>query len=478
MFGLMTSAQLEATQSNNARRMIFYQYPQGTFPLMGLLSMMEDAEEIDKQTFNWYEYRHLFAYSTLVGINSGGPFTDQTGANGNFGTALTAGGWQQNSQTYVRMFVADASQFRQRDVVWARSQPISGFATTGDIRGIVDAVYTQYNSIDVRLQLNTASNLLNSASAYVPGGLSGGNVGAVINVIGTASVEGGFSKLGGVNFPIEPGNYTQIFRTVVGPFTRNALKMGQNFDNTGIYKLQAKQAHLRHMEVMEKSCFWGIRGTNSVTDADDGVSKVEKTFGGLLYYLQQYELGSTGNGAIANYRGANATDLTNTVWNGDPAKRVLKINGSVTKTQFDAIIEMIFHYNGDGQWEKLVVAGNAFLSVFNAFAERNAIKVVDLHHKDETYGMKVTQWDTIWGTLYFKTHPLFTYDPMFTNCAFVVDMGSLLYHPYQDSDTELLTNRQARDFDGRKDEWLTEFGLEVKFPERHLYIEGLTGITN
>ena len=46
MFGLMTSSDLAATKSNNARRRVFYQYPTGKFPLMGLLSLMDEGEPI------------------------------------------------------------------------------------------------------------------------------------------------------------------------------------------------------------------------------------------------------------------------------------------------------------------------------------------------------------------------------------------------------------------------------------------------
>lgn len=476
MFGLMTSAQLEATQSNNARRQVFYRYPQGAFPLMGLLSLMDDAEELDKQTFQWFEYRDTLVGSLMVAASGGaGPFTDTTGANGAAGTALTSGGWTGASQTYIRAFVVDASQFRVRDVIWIKDQP-GATSTVVQIRGVIDAVWPSTNSVDIRLSA-TVTNALNSNSTYVTGGLSGGNINAQINVIGTASVEGGYAKLGGYTFPVEPGNYTQIMRTVVGPWSRNALKMGQVFDNSGVYKDDCKQAHIRHMKAMEFTCFWGQRGTNSVLDPDDGVMKVEKTTGGLLYYLGQWELGSTSNGAIANYR-PNGADITASAWNADDDKRILKINGTVTKSQFDSIIERIFRYTGDGGFEKLVVCGSGFLTVFNQFAERNAIKVVSLNESEDTYGMKVTMWDTVYGTLYFKQHPLFVQNPIFNWSAFVVDMGSILYHPFQDSDTMLLTNRQARDFDGRKDEWLTEYGLEIKFPERHFYIEGLTAITN
>ena len=44
----------------------------------------------------------------------------------------------------------------------------------------------------------------------------------------------------------------------------------------------------------------------------------------------------------------------------------------------------------------------------------------------------------------------------------------------QGRDTELLKNRQNNDEDLRKDEWLTEAGLELRFPESHMYLQNVT----
>jgi len=461
----MTSSQLEATQSNNVRRQVFYQYPNGQFPLMGLLSMAEEVETTDKQTFGWNEDREIIPKSNTVMANSDGPFTTTSGSAGAPGTDLTAAGFAFTVGTTYRMKVVDASLFRVRDVVWAKDLPGTS-SSKRSFKAIVDVVYSAQNTVDIRItEAESGSVYLNTTAAN----------GYQILAIGSASVEGGFSKLGGTRFPIELINYTQIFRTPVGPFSRNALKMGQKFDSSGIYKTTAKQAHIRHMTMLEQSAFWGSRGSNNVTDPDDGSTKVEKTTGGLLYFLNQWELGAS---ATYNYRGAGASDITASAWDADDDKRILKFNGgTVTKKQFNSIIERAFFRTGDGQFEKLLICGTGFVSVFNEFAEKSSIKTININEKETTYGMSLTTWESPFGTLMIKTHPLFTENPAFRYSAFIVDMGSVKYHAFQDSDTELLKNRQAPDFDGRKDEWLTEYGLEVNFPERHMFIDNLQGIT-
>jgi hypothetical protein len=464
MFGLMTGSDLSAYYSNNARRKVFYAYPQGTFPLMGLLSLMDETEQLDKDNFAWNEDRHTFAKTTTAGAGSYGPYTDTSGAAGNEGVDLTVAGFSQSVGDTIRIKVTDASVFRTRDFIWVKD--VAGAASTiVQVKGIVTAVYTTYNCIDVRLTTAIVNGLNGTAQNA-----------ALIAAYGSASVAGGYSKLGGTTFPIEVSNNTQIFRTVVGPFDANVLKAGLKFDSSGIYQHAAKKAKLRHMELLEQAAFWGDKGSATVTDMDDNISKLEKRMGGIYWYLREWELGTTGNGAGANYR-PNGSDLTATAWDDSDEKRVCKINGTITGEQFEGLIERAFLYNGDQSWEKLFVGGQGVLSIFNKYARAAGIQIRQMNSKEDSYGMSVTMWETAFGTIYFKTHPLFTNNSALNYSGFILDMGSISYHSRDSRDTTLLTHRQAPDFDGRKDEWLTEYSLEVNFPERHMYIEGLTGLT-
>jgi hypothetical protein len=51
------------------------------------------------------------------------------------------------------------------------------------------------------------------------------------------------------------------------------------------------------------------------------------------------------------------------------------------------------------------------------------------------------------------------------------------YRPLTDSDTDIEKMIQAPDADKRKDQWLTEAGFEIRFPEAFMYVEDLGGIT-
>jgi hypothetical protein len=52
-------------------------------------------------------------------------------------------------------------------------------------------------------------------------------------------------------------------------------------------------------------------------------------------------------------------------------------------------------------------------------------------------------------------------------------MDNVAYCPLTGRDTKLLTNRQANDEDAQKDEYLTEFGIEVRLPKTHAIIKGV-----
>lgn len=91
----------------------------------------------------------------------------------------------------------------------------------------------------------------------------------------------------------------------------------------------------------------------------------------------------------------------------------------------------------------------------------------------DTYGMDVVKHVSPFGTIYYKTHPLYSQHPALRYNALFLDVHNLRYRYLIGSDTELYDNRQANDADNRKDEWLTEAGLEVRYPEAHMYLKNV-----
>lgn len=455
----MSSADLESRYSEKALRSIFWKYPQGKAILTYLLSLT-DSEETDKPKFSWFEQRHSHAESTTAtsgSLNGGGagPFADSAAT-----TSQAAAGFSFTAGTVYAVFVADASKFRVDDVVWIKRVPNAAASAYLDLKGVVTALNTTSNYILV-LSNETVASVSNDTDANS----------LAVMVIGKAAAEGDRSREGGYEFPIEPENYTQIFRETVGPFSRNALKAGVRFDKTGTYASAVKQASLRLTEAMEMATFFGERAVNTVTN-QNGKSVPQRFMGGILWFLKQYEL--SGGGSFG-YRPGGAA-ITSSSWATEEQKRVIQVNGTVTMAQLEGLVRRCFEDTSDSSFEKILVCGSTLYSVFQSYFEMKSIKTTTLKTKEESYGMTINMWESPWGTLYLKSHPLFQRSALRTS-GFIVDVGCLKWYDLQDSEITLLKNRQNNDEDGRKDEFLGEGGLEVKAPENHMYLEGITGVT-
>ena len=438
-----------------------HQYPQGKAPLMYILSLMED-EETDKPKFGWWEERDkCIRTTTVVKPTKTGTYADSALVEVADGFTFTAG-------TVYSFYATDSTQFVVNDLIWIRNAPQATTATVLlQLRGRVTAVgdgSTAANSWVKFQALETVSDVSNAADS----------LGIYIYMYGSSAPEGDRSRAGSISFPLEIENYTQIFRHTVGPFSRTALKAGVRFDSTGIYKETAHRVALRHMKSMELTALRGVRANQTVTNQDGDTVPEYKT-GGIEWFLKQWELRNVSNGGAFNY-GLGESSVNAGAWRTADDKRIIDVNGAITVDEFEMLIERAFRFTNDTTFEKLCLCGNGFLSMFNKMVKQCSYKVTELESKD-SFGMNMTRWISPWGTLLFKTHPLLNEVDTFRNDAYILDTGNLSYRPLTDSDTELLTNRQNQDSDGRKDEWLTEAGIEVHFPESHMFIQNVTNVT-
>jgi len=217
--------------------------------------------------------------------------------------------------------------------------------------------------------------------------------------------------------------------------------------------------------------FFSKRGVQTVTN-QNGKSVPQRQMGGILWFLEQYELAAGGS---FGYR-PGASAITSSAWQTEEAKRVIKVNGSVTMAQLEGLVRRAFENTSDGSFEKLWLCGSTQYDVLQQYFNLKNIKTTTLKTKEESYGMTINVWESPWGTLYLKSHPLFQ-RPALRSTGFILDVGCLNWMDLQDSEITLLKNRQNNDEDGRKDEFLGEGGLCVKAPENHLYLEGITGIS-
>jgi hypothetical protein len=103
-----------------------------------------------------------------------------------------------------------------------------------------------------------------------------------------------------------------------------------------------------------------------------------------------------------------------------------------------------------------------------------------LEPETAAYGIRVTRWNTVFGSLIFKTHPLFSYEATNRHSMVVFTPADIKYRFLQDtifkadkSDTE----GGGTGKDGKEEEYLTECGLEFHFPNTWAYLNGV-GLDN
>ena len=440
--------------SLNDRRQVFHNFPNGGAPLTGLLSLVED-EPTDNPHFGWFEKRYQGIKTTVLGGQV--PLTIT-------GTANTAGAAPDLvTGTIYRVRVTDASCFKVSHNIWIKDVPVTG--GIGDIYGTITEMV---NATTFEFRVNSdQENVINTDNPDT------GLVGRDVFCLGTANAEGALSTNGGrLIAPSNPSNFTQIFREPIY-FTATSLKIPTAFDKTGLYREKSKDAAIDHMTGMEKAFLFGRKSLQYVPHAVTGELVPQRTTGGIMHFLQEYE---KENGGEFNYR-PNSNALTS---NDDDDKRIIRVagNGILAYSVWCDFIERVFRKTNNKAFEKLVLCGNGVLQAVNKLIELNLVQSrKEMMANDTTYNMNVTSIETVFGVLHFKTHPLFTEDPTLRNSALITDIGELKYRCLNDRDTTLIPNRQQNDEDGRKDEWLTEAGLEVHYPESHMMIHNLKGFT-
>lgn len=447
-FGLLSTEVTRPYESINSRRKIYWQFPQGAAQLMGLLSLLPNSEETDKSLFGWWERRFPTQRTTTIATGTA-PFLNGDGSAFADGANIVA-----DSVEYL-VNVVDTSQFKPTHVVEFRN--ISYNSLTG---GTFTAVVTGVPSAtQLRVRFNTAiTALVNGTTTQAS---------RTVAIKGTANRENARSGTGIFVVPINPTNRTQIFRSAFN-ISRTALKGGLLFDKSGPYNMMAKENGMRHMIEMEKAFLWGQNHEVGVPDPETNDITPETQTGGVIDFLQKWEM------QYSIYRGGDGTSTGPAAITSmtDHDKRIVNVSGTLTKARYNTWLQDLFRVTMDKGYEKVCLCGAQFIATVNALFEKDRIVQTTLEEPKTKARFVVYSHETLFGTVHYKTHPLFTEDPDKTASGLFLDLGNLRFRPLSDSDTKFLKGRQDNDRDGRKDEWITEAGLELKYPESCGYMYG------
>lgn len=442
ILGLLGTEALSTERFTNIRREVFYQYPNGAAPLTGLLTMLEEEATNDPE-YTWYEKRMGSQLGTTASQGtSKGPILTSGGADAGDPILTVVG-------TEYRIVVADTGPFRVGHVI----RIVFDKDPSGSVEfaGTVTAVSASTNPKYIQVRALTASNIKN--------GTTNENVGKAVWVVGSSFAQGATGSSGDIyTLPTPYQNYVQIFRTSFS-IAGSALKTSLKFDETGAYRDKAKDHLYQHSIELEKAMFFGRK--SKFVDATTNLPQY--TTGGVISFLESWEAGNYGNTAATQ--------------NSDDNKRIIEVNGAINELAYDTYLERCFRYTNNVTNEKLALCGSGFLSVINQLYKTKSVLQAKMGDKEQTYGMDIVSHLTPFGTLHYKTHPLLSENPEWRYGAIILDVRNLKYRYLDGRDTDLYKNRQPNNADYRQDEWLSECGIEVRFPESHMVFKGVTSYT-
>jgi hypothetical protein len=410
------------------REQIMYLYPNGMAPLTAILSLIGSKRVTDPK-FHWWTQEQ----STVQGAVSG------VYTNADLSTAYTSGGVAGDT-VFVQVSATLGNRIRVGHQILLRD---ASDYTVDVVGKVTDVVRSGNANLAVKLlenDDNSATHDLSDCDNF--------------KIIGNINPEGGEMPDAIALDPVEVYNYTQIFRTPLS-LTRTALMTSLRTPDA---RQKAKAECLEmHSWEMELAFLWGIRTQNI---GDNG--KPERTTLGVINFIRQYAA-------------ANCDDYTlNATYNG--LDWTASGGGG---TWIRAMLEQIFRYGAE---EKLCLCGSGALLGIEALCMAEGHMTLNTGQK--IYGMQIREWETPFGSIYLKTHPLFSHDATTRNMMVILEPRELEFKYITDttfygegSAKQHPEGYGARRIDGINEEYLTEAGLEFGLPQKCAVLNGV-GLDN
>lgn len=351
---------------------------------------------------------------------------DQAGATSGIfsdaGLATAVNGAKNAGDTvYLKLAEADAKKFMASHTILMRSDT----SADSDTAGIVEEVKLAGANSYVKAKL-----LENSS-----GTLSATTVKRLL-IIGSANAEGAPIGQAIAYDPTKIRNYTQIFR--------NALEITRTAENTRLrtgpaYQQAKKETLELHSIEMEKAFIFGVPSENVGAN-----KKPLRTTGGLIWAIKNY------GGTTGKFTGTWDTDGQD--W-------------------LDELMMKIFRF---GETEKLAFVGDSALLAINKLARKYG--TWNYTTATKAFGIQVVDLITPFGQLTMKTHPLFSYEPSNQKSMLIFEPKNLRYRYITDTTFRADDGKHGHNsYDGKKEEYLTEAGLEFHFPQSWAWLNNIGG---
>ena len=264
-------------------------------------------------------------------------------------------------------------------------------------------------------------------------------------VIGSSHAEGTNAPDGWQDAIMDREGYCQIFKTAMNMFSGTAMATEyRGLSNE--YQRVWQDKIMEHKMDIEQALLFGVGSASNET----GGIPTRYTHG-ILPYTQS-------NGKVYNM--------------------------SYASSGYDAFLDAMedfFAPEGGNSGNKLVLASRKVITYLNKLGSgsflNNSVGAsqyrLDVNTVPGSFGHTVTVVNTIFGNLHFIQEPLLR--GIWEDYCVCIDLSNVSYRPLVGNgisrDTFIETNIQDNGADGRKDQIITEAGLEIQLPETHAVLK-------
>jgi hypothetical protein len=409
----------------NWRQQILKLYPNGQAPLTAMLSMMRSSA-VDDPEFYWWTKTFAAAGGAVAGVYTLPDLSVAYVTGAVDGTVL-----------YLSVTELVAANVRAGHTILMRDASDYTVDVVGKVIGVTHGAVNSVIAVKL-LEADDNSSL---------GDLSNCDT---FKVIGNSNPEGGEMPDAISTDPTKVYNKTQIFRTPLS-ITRTARKTKLRTGDQ--YQQMKAEALEMHSIEMEMAFLWGI-----MTEKTGDNGKPERTTRGIINFIR-------------TYAPANVDDYTqNATYHG----KAWTADGG-GQTWLKNALELLFRYGAE---EKMCFCGSGALLGIDALAE--TFGTIQIVPGQKTYGMQIREWVTPFGSIYLKTHPLFSYDATTRNMMLIIEPKELEYRYIDDtsfygenSNKTSPEGHGGRRLDGTNEEYLTECGLEFGLAQKCGLLNGV-----
>jgi hypothetical protein len=250
-------------------------------------------------------------------------------------------------------------------------------------------------------------------------------------IAGSAQPEGDLSRVPISVNPSPVQNYSQILRRS-WELTGTAYS-SENETDPHDWDYQAAKVGIEHKRDIERTLLFGVP---SKVTASNG--QPMRTTGGLFYFIKTNQMDA---------------------------------GGGFSEAEFNTWSRTLFKY---GAKRKVLMGSPLATSVLNTFP----MSKVRISQTEKKYGINVTTFVSPFGELGLVTNWELE-GAKYGGVLVAYDQANLKYRFLQNSkanrDSHVNTNIQPPDADTRRDEWLTEMGLQVDLEKTGGIVTGITG---